>query len=467
MRKPKTTVQPLTAEFSDAELGDERLSKRLVRLAADLGEAPSESFPKALSGVAALEGAYRFFSNSKVTLDAVLAPHIASTADRCAARERVLVIHDTTEFEFSGEERRDGLGRLLRPGQGFFGHFSMCVSADGLREPLGVVSLQTIFRHAPPATKRQRDRKPRGESQRWRDGVENAERCLPASVRAIHVMDREGDSFPLFAAIHCAGRDFVIRSAHDRALDGSVHKLRDAANRAPTVVERDVRLSPRRGHAAPKSKQFPARRERTARLAIGATEVKVTRNERNSKDLPRTITLNLVHVLEVAPPRGEAPVEWILLTTLPVDSPDALAFVVDTYRARWLIEEYFKALKTGCQYEKRQLETAHALLNALGVLAPVAWRMLLLRHLARLDARRPATDALTNTQVAVLKAIAKKPLPAEPTARDALLAVAALGGHLKNNGEPGWQVLGRGFRDLLLAELGWQARGGPSGCDQS
>jgi hypothetical protein len=168
----------------------------------------------------------------------------------------------------------------------------------------------------------------------------------------------------------------------------------------------------------------------------------------------------------LGPPAGEPPVEWFLLTNLPVASVDTLEYVVDVYRARWVIEEYFKALKTGCQYEKRQLESAHALLNALAVLVPVAWRLLLLRHLARDDAARPATDALTSAQVAVLKATAKRPLPESPSVRDAMLAVAALGGHIKNNGEPGWQVLGRGFRDLLILELGWQARGGPSGCDQ-
>lgn len=124
-----------------------------------------------------------------------------------------------------------------------------------------------------------------------------------------------------------------------------------------------------------------------------------------------------------------------------------------------MIEEYFKAVKTGCQYEQRQPESAHALLNALAVLVPVAWRLLLLRHLARESDTRPATDALTKTQVDVLKAVAKKPLPKRPTVRDALLAVAALGGHIKNNGEPGWQVLGRGYRDLLILEMGWQARG--------
>lgn len=465
MAKPPRPLEPLSREMTQAKLGDVRLSKRLGQLVDDLAEAPAESFPKALPDSAALEGAYRFFSNPSVTPDAILAPHVQETAARCGAG-RVLVVHDTTEFEFRGEAAREGLGRLLRPGQGFFGHFSLAVSADGTREPLGVLSLETVIRTAPRVARNKRATQKQGEARRWRMGVDRAEELLAGHARAIHVMDREGDAYSLMVELVSGGRDFVIRSAHDRVLDGPVRKLREAAQLAPTVIEREVQLSARRNAPGPKGKKFPARRTRPARLSLAATEV-VLAPKSPGAGFPKLLPLKLVHVFELLPPHGQPPVEWLLLTTLPVGSPDALAFVVDAYRARWMIEEYFKALKTGCQYEQRQLESAHALLNALAVLVPVAWRLLLLRHLARESDARPATDALTVTQVDVLKAVAKKPLPAKPTVRDALLAVAALGGHIKNNGEPGWQVLGRGYRDLLILEMGWQARGDPPGCDQS
>jgi hypothetical protein len=164
------------------------------------------------------------------------------------------------------------------------------------------------------------------------------------------------------------------------------------------------------------------------------------------------------HVLEPEPPADEVPVEWFLLTSLPVATPKQITYVVDCYRARWIIEEYFKALKTGCQYERRQLTTSKRLLNALAVLAPVAWRLLLLRHLSRHEPERPARDALAPSQISVLRAIAKHPLPQKLTVREALLAIARLGGHVRANGDPGWLVLTRGFRDLLLLERGWTAR---------
>lgn len=440
------------------------MTKRLGQLADDLAEAPAESFPKALQDSAPLEGAYRFFSNPKVTLDGILEPHFASTAARASGAERVLVVHDTTAFEFEGEASREGLGRLQRKGQGFFGHFSLAVSANGKREPLGVLALRPVFRLDAPVPKKQRAKQPRGEAQRWRTGVADAEARLAEGPRAIHVIDREGDSYPLLAELAKDRRDFVIRAAHDRRLDGPIRKLREAALHAPTVVVRDVEISARR-KKGPQHRGYPARRRRAARLSLAATEIVLA--PLITTGLPATQALNLVHVFELGPPVGEPVVEWLLLTTLPIATAADLELIVDTYRARWVIEEYFKSLKTGCQYEKRQLESAHALLNALAVLVPVAWRLLLLRHLAREEADRPATDALTPAQVAVLQATSKKPMPTVPTVRDALLAVAALGGHIKNNGEPGWQVLGRGFRDLLILEMGWEARGAPPGCDQS
>ncbi len=135
----------------------------------------------------------------------------------------------------------------------------------------------------------------------------------------------------------------------------------------------------------------------------------------------------MVHVFESRAPRGEPSVEWFLLTNLPIDSAQAITFAVDCYRARWSIEEFFKALKTGCLFERRQLESAHSLLNALAILTPVAWRLLLLRHLAR----PRAGNQCSHPQAAGgPQAVAKKPIPAKPSARDAMLALAALGGLL-------------------------------------
>jgi hypothetical protein len=139
----------------------------------------------------------------------------------------------------------------------------------------------------------------------------------------------------------------------------------------------------------------------------------------------------------------------LLFTTLPVGNAEEVAAVIDTYRARWTIEEYFKALKSGCSYEKRQLESRHTLLNALGILAPLAWRLLALRSLAD-DAATPASAVLDTDEVHVLRRISRDiKLGDNPTAAEALYAIARLGGHFPQNGRPGWKVLWTGFQKLL------------------
>jgi hypothetical protein len=169
-----------------------------------------------------------------------------------------------------------------------------------------------------------------------------------------------------------------------------------------------------------------------------------------------TCSLNVVYVCEVDPPETESPVEWVLLTSEPIETTEQILQVVDWYRARWVIEELFKALKSGCSVEKRQLQSFHALSNALALLLPIAWRLLLLRHMARDQPTAPATTVLAPDEITVLRSFGRRKLPDLPTARDALLAVAALGGHLKRNGEPGWQTLARGLEKLHTLTEGWR-----------
>jgi hypothetical protein len=453
-------VQALDVELADADLGDERLTRRLGLLVTSLADRAGESFPKALDD-AELEAAYRFFGNDRVTSEAILAPHFRESAKRVAGHRDVLVVQDTTQFEFGGESQRDGLGRLINPGQGFFGHVALALTADGRREPLGLLNLETIFRldEPTPRTKRRAIHN-RGESERWIRAIEASEKLIDGRSRAIHVMDREADSYAILAALHEAERSYVIRSFQDRVLVGETENyLRDAARSAKRSFEREVPLTRRPHVKGAIGKRHPARQGRLAKLSFSATTVEIPKTADAKSATARSIVLNVIYVIERRPPPGEPAVEWILLTNLPVSTAEEIAFAVDCYRARWTVEEYFKALKTGCQYEKRQLESAHSLLNALAVLAPVAWRLLLLRHLARHSPERPASAALSKLQLDVLRAVAKRPFPNRPNVKDAMLAVAALGGHIPRNGDPGWLVLGRGMHDLLLLELGWRARG--------
>ena len=144
------------------------------------------------------------------------------------------------------------------------------------------------------------------------------------------------------------------------------------------------------------------------------------------------------------------PIDWKLVTSEPCTRRKDVEAVVDAYCTRWVIEEFFKALKTGCGIERCQLESLEPILNLLAIMLPVAVQLLALRSLAAADKSALALGGLSSLQLRVLRAMSKRiRLPRNPTAQQVLLAIAALGGHLKNNGPPGWVVLSRGFQDLL------------------
>jgi hypothetical protein len=148
-------------------------------------------------------------------------------------------------------------------------------------------------------------------------------------------------------------------------------------------------------------------------------------------------------------------VEWVLLTSVPIATPRDVDFIVDAYRARWVIEEFFKAPKSGCAIEKPQLESVRSVTNALAVSLPIAWLLLRLRHLSRDTPDAPATKLLAPLMMTCLRVMlmerTRQSLPERPTCKQLTWAIAALGGHIKNNGEPGLIVLGRGLARLLAA----------------
>ncbi len=445
----------LSKEYAGAVLGDARRQARLKLLADVLAAKPGASFPVATKTDAALEAAYRFLGNDAVSMDGILVGHYAQTVERAAQEDVVLALHDTSEFRFPGESDR-GLGPLRGHGQGFFGHFSLLVTSNELRRPLGVLNVENIVR----------DKKPRGkpkgsgqtlEGTRWKRAVAAVEERIAGKTELIHVMDREGDSYDLWAELSKAGHRFVIRNSRERLLEDGV-SFSDVIANGETIVEREVYLTRRKEQKIPfNRKRHPARAGRLARLALSAQTIELQRPQACLKTLPATLTLNFVHVREVETNGSEPPVEWTLATTESIATAADVQRIVDVYRARWVIEEYFKSLKTGCAFEKRQLESERSIFNALAIFTPIAWRLLLLRTLARDHSDAPATEALTPTQLRILAVKARQKLPPNPTVREAMLAVAGLGGHIKNNGDPGWIVLGRGLEHLLLLEEGWLA----------
>jgi hypothetical protein len=266
-------------------------------------------------------------------------------------------------------------------------------------------------------------------------------------------MDREADSFRLFDHLQQLQADFVVRLRHNRRIEDAT--VAEHLSRAALKLERLVPLSKRKQRHEPRH-THQGRPARMAQLQVRCASVEM-QPPRHLEDHHEPVQVQVVQVLEEHPPAGEKPVSWVLATSLPVRTKADVHRVIDIYRARWLIEEFHKALKTGCLFEKRLLESFESITTLLALSYPIACEILRVRSRAR-QPGLAASEVLRPTQLQCLRHYPGAPeLPDEPTAQQALEAIAALAGHIKYNGPPGWQKLASGYRELLAFEHGWIA----------
>jgi hypothetical protein len=454
------------AEFADVDLGDVRRNVRLQGIAERVAAKPSESFPRLVTSIAEREALYRLLSNDSVAWSAILRPHVAATVARGTEQGLTRVVHDTTDFVFSGD--REGMGTVMQDAKGFFGHFALAVSGGEARIPLGVVGMEPYTRTRSPRTESLNARKMRArkapraekESSRWeRVALAAGKEFSPGAV--IHVMDQEADDFVLMAELQGAGQRFVIRGSSARQLERDGDNIQSVLDEQCASAFRSVPLSKREpARSAKGRKAHPPRKERVAQLRLRWSALELGRPQ-HAQTTVAAMSIWVVQVFEPDPPPDETAIGWTLLTSERVENLEAATAVVDHYRARWRIEEYFRALKQGCAVQKRQLESYDAMLCALAIFIPIAWRLLLLRSVGQDHGAQPAGTLLDDDEMAGLQVLLDDArcyvLPRNPTVRDVMLAIARLGGHIPNNGEPGWLVLGRGFEDVQKAAMVWRA----------
>jgi hypothetical protein len=418
-------------EFGGAALGDARLTKRLVRLVDDLSANPTKSIPVACAGPAEVKAAYRLLDNEALDWRAVLEAHGVPTAARIAQEVRVLCIQDTTELDFTSQPGIAGLGRLSYERQhGMYVHPTLAVSEGGVA--LGVLDAWMW------------SRKPKGEadvleSLRWTEGYERVAELaarLPGT-RLVYLADREADLRALVDRAADLGypADYLVRAQHDRALeDGG--KLRAEVERQAPLGEVEFQLPP-----------APGRKGRTVVQTVRVARVELAR--RGGKT--REVTAILAR--EESPPPGEKPVEWLLLTNEVVETLDEACRRVAWYRKRWLVEIFFRILKSGCQVEALQLATRERLERALALYLIIAWRILHLVTLGRDCPDLPCDVAFSVEEWRAAWLVAKRQSRPEtpPPLGEMVRIVAGFGGFLgrKGDGHPGPKALWEGLLKLM------------------
>jgi hypothetical protein len=449
-----TTLQPAgrwaQEEFAFADLGEPRLNKRLVKVATNLGANPGGTLPQAFADWAELKAAYRFFDNPRVDYQKVLQPHLERTRLACREPGEYLLIEDTTELDFSPHRKTRGLGMIGDgKGRGFELHTALAVRVEAWTleqrpegQLVGLLDQQCLRPKPAPKGETWRQRlQRRRRSSWWGESLRKAGK-VPRGCVWIYIADRESDIYePMQTALE-EGGDFIIRGFHDRRLADDGGKVREALAGALLLGQTTIALRSRGGEAA-----------RTAIVELRSVQVDLEGPWRPEGSLAPLRGVRVVEVKEVhAPEAVKEPLHWILLTSLPCGTLAQGRRVVGRYTARWWVEEYHKALKSGAGVQDSQLEAAGRLEPLIAVLAVVAVRLLNSKMLAR---SRPegleAKQSFGPEAVALLQKKFGRPKQGGWNNRNLLVAVARLGGFLarKHDGMPGWQTIWRGWQRLI------------------
>lgn len=442
--------------FGELDLGHAKRNQRAITIAAGFAATPGKSIPQTFDNWYDVKAAYKFFADPSVTPDEVQARHRELTLAQLQQPGTYLLIEDTTEPSWGGDQPRTGLGRIgakKSKRQGFQVHTTLAVcwpttlepDATGHRPPvviLGIADQHMQVRvDAPPDETRHARLLRARESEVWEVATTRMGTAPETpGVRWVRVCDRGADIYEFLMSCHAEGHGYVVRAAQDRAVVSAAGvvaaHLFDSARQAVSLGEFNLGLRARHGQAA-----------RTARLSVSAVRLTLRapwRPGHGRGTLP-PLTCTVVRVWEAAPPVGVEALEWFLLCDAAVTTFEQALEIALQYATRWLVEEFHKALKTGLGIEKLQLETGAELMAAAALLSVIALRLLHLREIVRLipDAPAPASG-LDPLELEVLAAKTKRTLT---TVREVALALGRLGGHLnrKSDGLPGWITLWRGY----------------------
>ena len=437
------------AMFGNAQLGDKRRSDRAAIAFDQARRHPGGTLPEKLDSPADLKALYRLCNCEDVTHAALLASMRGYVFERIAeVKGPVLLLHDATELDYTTlTSIRDDLGQIGKgTHSGYICQNVLAVAAEG-GEVLGLAD-QILHRRANVPKKetlaQHRARETR-ESLLWLKGTTH----LPADAQLIDVADQGASTFEFLEHEYKSGRRFVIRNGQKRKVYaghepvGPKHDMKEHVGRSPELGRFTMDVQAQRGRKARKGAEFIVR-------AVPVLVCPPHAKYGNHGDDP--LPLWVVQVTEVNPPSGEDAIEWTLMTNEPVRNFKAAWRVIGWYERRWIIEEYHKAMKTGCRIEDMQFTAAERLQAAIALISAVATTLLNLRDASRrADARtRRATTLLAREYVEVLSSWRYHKVCLAMTVHDFYMALARLGGHQnrKHDHPPGWLVLWRGWTKL-------------------
>jgi hypothetical protein len=397
----------------------------------------------------------RFLRNPSVTV-AEMARHAGALTGQRAAGREVIVIQDSSDLVLGGR-RAQAAGYGVVGGGGVLSGLLLhpALAVDSAGAVLGLVSMQ-VWNRAPGVVGAKRKRPTAAkESQRWIDGVRHAAEVLAEAASITVVADRYSDFYELFAT-RPANVELVVRACQNRRIAAPEEGL------LFDVIDRQAE----RGRYTVTVPAAPGRRERVAELAVRWCDVTLHKPRNGAAaDLPPTVSVTVVDVREIAPPAdGGELIQWRLLTTHGVATLAQARRIIDTYRLRWIIEEYFRTLKTaGFNIEAADIGEPRAMMNLVAAACVAAASVMQL-----VRARDGTTDQLLNDAFdpddrPILEALSAKlagkterqrnPHPAGSLAFAAWV-IARLGGWTGYYGKPGPKIMRLGLQEFRTIKYG-------------
>ncbi len=349
-------------------------------------------------------------------------PHFQQTRKQATSSPVILLVQDTTDIDLSHRRKISGVGQIGNErGRGFFVQTVLAVRPER-REVLGCIAQEPFVRiPAPEGEQRYQRRKREGrETDVWMRQVQAIGTAAPG-WSWVHVGDRGADMFEFFQACRSTQTHFLVRAAQNRRVQESDEEVSYALTQArafPSQASRPFEVPARHGRQG---------RSTHLQLAFGQMTLLPPRNAPRESREPLTVCI--IRVWEKQARDAEEPLEWVLVTSVPTTTLEQAWERVEWYRHRWLVEDYHQCLKSGCRMEERQLQTVDGLVRLLGLLSPLAVRLLQLRGYARSEPERPAHEVIEPLMLAVL-AERSGQAPATMTVGTFWTEVARLGGYL-------------------------------------
>lgn len=453
-------------QFGHAELGDERRTRRAVEMAAQVARRPAGVVSQVFSGSAEREGAFRLLENDGFRHAALLEAARRRTIEDCVGHETVIVPLDGSSLTLSSNEEREdlgGVGAWSSKARGVQVMTGLAVSMDG--RALGLCGQRYWVRES-RSTGTERCARPDSESRYWLEVLAevDADFADAGGARPWFQMDRGADCWPVLKYAVESGALVTVRAAHDRNLETEA-KLWSTLQRAPIRARKKLSL-PARGPRPRKKRvgkrrvryRTSPRRKRTAHLVIRVARVRLVCAISRRKTA--VVELNAVYVRE----RGASDdnkIEWMLLTTHPIETRKDVLRVVDAYARRWRIEDFHRAWKEGlCGVERTQLRSREAIFKWATILATVATRAMRLTHLARETPEALATSEFSTYELQAIigqrqpKGVGLEVIPTLPLQQAVRWMVDVVGYAGPWKGPPGATLVGRGLELIMMTARG-------------